>query len=73
MDVDLPFAARLGVETADSDKDKKVQPTKHTPHGSPELLEAVRRYKAGRARDQFLGAVSCGIVRHAGFSTLWSS
>ena len=24
MDVDLPFAARLGVETADNDKDKKV-------------------------------------------------
>lgn len=24
MDVDLPFAARLGVETADGDKDKKV-------------------------------------------------
>lgn len=24
MDVDLPFASRLGVETADNDKDKKV-------------------------------------------------
>lgn len=25
MDVDLPFAARLGVETTDSDKNKKVR------------------------------------------------
>lgn len=24
MDIDLPFAARLGVETADGEKDKKV-------------------------------------------------
>lgn len=45
MDVDLPFAARLGVETSDEDKNKKVCVGIHRTDSITAMQQVRTRYK----------------------------